>query len=220
MSEIEGRPCGYCGKPLFRKVFPSGRREEIRVFAKRRACSNVCGLRLWKLEMREDLIRASLRFDQPDACWEWQGSMTPAGYGRLGVEWETIQAHRYIYERLVGPIPEGLTIDHLCKNTRCVNPRHLEPVTAGVNTLRGDGPSGQNLRKTHCMRGHEFTPENIRRTSRGGRGCIACFREYDARWKRTWREQNRDLSRAKERARGSEKRLRAKERQEAKEAMI
>jgi hypothetical protein len=152
MSEIEGRPCGYCGKPLFRKVFPSGRREEIRVFAKRRACSNVCGLRLWKLEMREDLIRASLRFDQPDACWEWQGSMTPAGYGRLGVEWETIQAHRYIYERLVGPIPEGLTIDHLCKNTRCVNPRHLEPVTAGVNTLRGDGPSGQNLRKTHCMR--------------------------------------------------------------------
>ena len=69
-------------------------------------------------------------------------------------------AHRAYYERYVGPIPEGLVIDHLCRNRRCVNPTHLEPVTSAENNLRGLGPGAVNRRKKACHRGHAFTPEN------------------------------------------------------------
>src|SRR5882672_6137680 len=87
-------------------------------------------------------------------CWLWTGSRTRKGYGRVQWDGRTVQAHRLVYELLVGPIPVGLYLDHLCRNPRCVRPDHCEPVSNGENVLRGFGPPAVNARKTHCLRGH------------------------------------------------------------------
>lgn len=111
----------------------------------------------------------------PDDCWIWQGQLA-YGYGvfsngRRG----GYAAHRFSYELCVAPIPEGLQLDHLCRNPPCVNPLHLEPVTPRENTLRGTSFAAINATKTHCIRGHEFTPENTYvRPNGGGRACRAC----------------------------------------------
>lgn len=107
-------------------------------------------------------------------CWVWKGSCAN-GYGRMSVNGRTDGTHRLGYEALVGPIPEGLTLDHLCRNTRCWNPRHLEPVTHGENCRRGNGWSGRNARKTHCPAGHSYDSSNTYLRPDGtGRDCIAC----------------------------------------------
>src|SRR5262245_49204687 len=87
-------------------------------------------------------------------CWTWMGYVGPKGYGELGVG-RSRRVHRRVWTELVGPISPGLTLDHLCRNRRCVNPDHLQPVPAGVNTLRGYGPAALNARKTRCLRGHQ-----------------------------------------------------------------
>lgn len=114
-------------------------------------------------------------------CWTWNSSHVSSGYGVLSYKGRQLRAHRVAYELLVGPIPDTLVLDHLCKNRGCVNPAHLEVVTLGENTLRGDGPSGRNLRKTHCKRDHEFTAENTYVTKNGGRACKQCGREKSLR---------------------------------------
>lgn len=117
----------------------------------------------------------------PDECWEWLASKGK-GYGHFTLEsGRSIQAHRFSYGLVNGPVPEGLVLDHLCRNRGCVNPAHLEPVTIGENVLRGVGASAQNARKTHCYRGHEFTEENTQYRSgpRPGRACRTCAREQE-----------------------------------------
>lgn len=100
------------------------------------------------------------RVDKTDGCWNWTGSGTPKGYGMfMPAGKQRVYVHRYVYELMVGPIPEGLTLDHLCRNRSCVNPQHLEPVTRGENALRGSGPAAQNSRKTACPQGHPYTSE-------------------------------------------------------------
>ena len=105
--------------------------------------------------------------------------MNRSGYGRIqkgvGV---TLLAHRVAYELEVGPIPKGLTIDHLCRTHGCVRPSHLEPVTPRENVLRGQTIPAKNANKTHCLRGHEFTPENTYRfgPDKRYRSCIECGR--------------------------------------------
>lgn len=117
-------------------------------------------------------------------CWEWLAarasiSVGGVGYGRFDAgEGRSRQAHRYAYETLVGPIPEGLQLDHLCRNTLCVNPSHLEPVTPRVNYRRGFGVSGRNARKTHCPQGHAYDGANTIQTRDGGRQCRLCSVEY------------------------------------------
>jgi hypothetical protein len=91
------------------------------------------------------------------------------------------QAHRFAWELLRGAIPDGLTLDHLCRNRRCVNPDHLEPVTAVENTMRGQAPHAINARKTHCLRGHAFDEENTYVRSDGARICRACVRARNTR---------------------------------------
>ena len=94
-------------------------------------------------------------------CWWWAGAVSPDGYGKFKRNGKLERAHRGVYEELVGPIKEGLVLDHLCKNLLCVNPDHLEPVTHRENLLRSPATQASlNLAKTHCKRGHEFTPEN------------------------------------------------------------
>ena len=100
------------------------------------------------------------RVERGESCWLWTGSRNQLGYGTMRVEPKRIAAHRFAYELLVGPIPEGLELDHLCRVPGCVNPDHLEPVTHRENLLRGVSPSGRYARRTHCKHGHKFTPEN------------------------------------------------------------
>ena len=116
---------------------------------------------------------AKVQVGQTSECWLWSGPCTPQGYGRYWAGKNKVYPHRLAYELLVGPIPEGLTIDHLCRNPRCVNPAHLEPVTPRENTLRGYGLAALHAAKTHCLRGHPFDEENTR-VYRGGRHCRKC----------------------------------------------
>lgn len=103
-------------------------------------------------------------------CVEWTGAKTERGYGRIVVAGKQLYAHRVSYELFVGPIPDGLTIDHLCENTSCVWPEHLEAVSLSENARRYN----QNHRITHCVNGHELTPENTYVRKEGWRMCVTC----------------------------------------------
>ena len=121
-------------------------------------------------------------------CWEWDSSLSRDGYGKITVGRisKCYSAHRVAYTLLVGEIPAGLEIDHLCRNRRCVNPDHLEPVTQEVNRLRtptrADGTyrpawitSGKNV-TGHCIRGHEYTELNTYTYKDGRTECRTCKR--------------------------------------------
>jgi hypothetical protein len=117
-----------------------------------------------------------------DGCWIWTGSRTRAGYGHFSVDGAKVYAHRLSYERVVGLIPSGLEIDHLCRNRACVRPDHLEPVTRRVNGLRGYGVGGVNSRKVSCPKGHAYTDDNVLFERKGAgfaRRCRTCRRERD-----------------------------------------
>lgn len=110
-----------------------------------------------------------------DGCWTWTGSLSVHGYGKVTRQRRFRSAHRLAYELLIGPIPAGLTLDHLCRNRRCVKPAHLEPVTMRENLRRGDSPSAIARRTNRCKNGHVYTPENTY-FWRGGRSCVVCRR--------------------------------------------
>ncbi len=114
-------------------------------------------------------------------CWEWL-SAKRGGYGRFSLGDHLVAAHRLAYELLFGPIPEGMCLDHLCRNHGCVNPYHLQPVPPRTNTLRGVGPTAVNTQKAHCPKGHPYDTTNTGYTNGGkSRRCLACKRESDER---------------------------------------
>ena len=106
-------------------------------------------------------------------CWIWTGTILDNGYGQVRLDGRRWLVHRLFYESFIGPIPEGMQLDHLCRVRACVNPNHLEPVTGRENLMRGRTKAAMNATKTHCIHGHPFNEANTYRW-RGGRGCRIC----------------------------------------------
>ena len=140
--------------------------------------------------------------EKTDSCWIWNGCLSggntsvhpEAKYGVFGVNWKQVYAHRFSYELHRGEIKEGMQIDHLCKNPRCVNPDHLEAVTSKENTLRSSARSAINAKKNHCIRGHSFTPENTYIQDLGHRikrACVQCRSMHNENLKVRQREATR-----------------------------
>lgn len=118
-------------------------------------------------------------------CWVWTGALTNNGYSRIKRRGKTVVGHRVTYEMLVGPIPDGLTLDHLCRCRACINPSHAEPVTQRVNVLRGDTVTARNAVKTHCDRGHLLSGDNLFVRRDGRRRCRTCERASQRKMKQT-----------------------------------
>ena len=120
------------------------------------------------------------RIDRSGDCWLWQGALSD-GYGHVSVDGRGVGVHRVVYEALIAPIPDGLQIDHLCRVRHCVNPDHLEVVTAAENVKRGS--VGDNNRdKTHCPQGHPYTGDNLYLNPQGKRECRECGRKQWRAW--------------------------------------
>jgi hypothetical protein len=135
----------------------------------------------------DDLLErffAKIELDPDTGCWEWTASKG-VGYGRFRVGEDNPPknwlAHRLCYELLVGEIPVGLQIDHLCRNRGCVNPQHLEPVTCRENLIRGATLTALYAKRNHCSQGHEYTPDNVYFCENGVRDCRTCRLERSKR---------------------------------------
>lgn len=128
----------------------------------------------------EQRFASKYEVDPETGCWLWTASIRPNGYAQFRYsKGKNGYGHRFAYEHFVGPIDDGLTIDHLCRNRACVNPDHLEPVTQQKNVLRGMGKGAANAVKTHCPEGHPYEGDNLYvnpKTKR--RTCRACQRLY------------------------------------------
>lgn len=170
---LDMRVCS-CGK-----TFTSKRKEQ-------RYCSHPCSREARKADAA---TRFWTKVQKTETCWLWTGGRSTTGYGHLYLRTVngrnvTVKAHRFAYELLVGPIPEGLELDHVrargCRHRHCVRPDHLEIVTPHENTLRGDSPAARHARQTACVRGHPFTEENTWLSASGRRGCRTCNRERQA----------------------------------------
>ena len=122
-----------------------------------------------------------------DGCWEWIGAKTRKGYGTWNLAGSRRPAHRVMYEKHRGPIPDGLQIDHLCRKRDCVNPDHMEPVTTKENTLRGTSPSARCAAQTSCVHGHPFDEINTIKTRNGARVCRECMRRRGREYQRRLR---------------------------------
>ena len=132
------------------------------------------------MEINELPQRIAEKIEVEGGCWLWTAKRSDEGYGYVGLEGRTRIAHRVTYELLIGPIPDGLVLDHTCTTPPCVNPTHLEPVTQAEN-VRRSAPA----QKDACVNGHAYTPENTYlRPSRGEgrRDCRTCIRERVRRY--------------------------------------
>lgn len=127
-----------------------------------------------------DRFWAKVSVGAVDECWPWLAARSGGGYGFFQISSRprrSCVAHRFAYQDAVGEIPQGLTLDHLCRNRVCCNPAHLEPVTNRENVLRGVGITARNASADACIRGHRFDDANTYVDALGKRVCRACSRE-------------------------------------------
>lgn len=140
---------------------------------------NICPCTAFDGETIEVLLRTKVYprlIQMPNGCLEWPGAKRGAYGIIMSRNRDQLLVHRLVYEHEIGPIPDGLVIDHLCRNTLCANAAHLEAVTIGENVLRGTGPSALNAVKTHCVHGHEYAADNTYLRPNGDRECRTCRR--------------------------------------------
>lgn len=123
------------------------------------------------LELLRERLVPKFEVDPKTQCWPWIACLGAGGYGVIRFKGRNLYAHRASYEAFVGPVPDGLTLDHLCRVRHCVNPAHLDPVTMGENIRRG---IRHNSTKTHCPSGHEYSVENTYITTSKHRICRKC----------------------------------------------
>ncbi len=109
-----------------------------------------------------------------EGCWEWAAALDGQGYSQISRAGRPVKGYRVAYELLVGPIPDGLVLDHLCMNRGCVRPSHLEPVTHAENIRRGYAAKPR-AQKSCCKRGHPYSGENTMNRSNGTRECRTCI---------------------------------------------
>lgn len=192
-SAVDPKPCAYCGRPFMPPAYVTKPGQ----WEKAKHCSISCGRKNGKARPRKPLptgVSYAERFlgkvapNASNGCWEWAGHRAPTGYGQVNRNGVTAYAHRVAYELAVGPIPDGLHLDHLCRNPPCVNPAHLEPVTVGENHRRGLW----GVLRTHCFHGHEWVPENLMSNGEGKRCCKVCHREQGRARKRRKQEAARE----------------------------
>lgn len=163
-------PCsvGYCDKPRYCKGLCTRHYSKLRALGSiEDSAGDHAPLRVRIERLRE--------VNEETGCWDWLGSFRGGGYARMSVKNRVVPAHRVSFEVFRYPVPNGLVLDHLCRDRGCVNPWHLEPVTIGENTLRSPtAPSALNFLKTECKNGHLFTKENTYLRPTGGRSCKTC----------------------------------------------
>lgn len=127
--------------------------------------------------------------DRSGDCWVWTAGKNAKRYGQICLYDKqtrrqfSFKAHRVSYEAVHGKIPDGLQIDHLCKNPSCIRPSHLEAVSARTNNIRSTSPTSILAQKTHCMRGHPLSGENLHIRPNGNRACKLCQRWLQRRWR-------------------------------------
>lgn len=140
-------------------------------------------------------IASKIQIDE-SGCWRWTASMKSGGYGQLRWNGTIRRAHRVVYQLLVGEIPDGLQLDHICRRRHCVNPAHLEPVTQRENLLRGDTIPAKCAAKTHCPKGHPLAGDNLvpSQLKLGQRSCLTCCRERDRKYRRAYYARKRALT--------------------------
>jgi len=142
-------------------------------------------------EIGERFISKTELCGDDGTCWGWTAGLTGQGYGKFKAHGKTLLTHRVAWEWLKGPIPDGMFVDHLCRNRRCCNPEHLRIVSPTQNALENsESICAINAKKTHCLNGHEFTPENtyvMDRPERPGkvrRSCKKCLRDREKVYRR------------------------------------
>lgn len=171
-----GRAIGHAPAPMYRCHRCGGEYQGVNAEGRHIRSSRHAA---WRRADREATFWGKV--SKSDGCWEWTGAHDPEGYGHASMRWLAGAGgytHRAAYILAVGPIPAGLTIDHLCRNRGCVNPSHLEAVTTRENTLRSPITlAAINLAKTRCAHGHLFDEANTSRDHRGHRRCRTCNRE-------------------------------------------
>ena len=177
------------------------REDEVKGLARCPKCGwgidNMGGLATHRKACRPIVARIMSRVRiGPGCCWLWGGSTRGIGYGRIRIRGVSRPVHRVMFEIERGSIPDGLTLDHLCRIPACCNPWHLEPVSLRMNILRGNGPPAINARKNCCINGHRFTDRNTYRPPSGKRQCRECNRVGD----RVAYARNRERERARSRS--------------------
>ena len=137
------------------------------------------------IKNRTPLERLLTKITKTDTCWLWCGARWGRNrmYGQFRMNKHSIGAHRASYILHIGPSPEAKHLDHLCRNTLCVNPQHLEPVSCQTNLLRGIGIASINSKKQMCKNGHTLSLDNIAYSKKGGRNCRTCNIERAKLWR-------------------------------------